>query len=133
MIPWDDVHETSDITLKENQNQWRNSDGFECGQLELILSDSEDEISPPVPKDKKGKQKENGNIVHTPATTTSSMVQPLNMTHQVLGRLAPKELMFCPFPAVSKYPYKYMKRENSEAVSKAYFANGQFRARGWNL
>lgn len=133
LIPWDSVHEVSDVELKENQDQWKNSDEFECGQLELILSGSEEEIKP---KNKKGKRKEDANVVHTSATPTPSMLHPLSqvdMAHQVPGRLAPKELMFCPFSAVSKYPYKYMRRENSEAVSQAYFANGQFRARGWTL
>lgn len=90
---------------------------------------------PPAPKEKKGKQKENVKLGPARATTSTSMQLPShdNMTRHVLGRLAPKHQMFCPMNAVSKYPYKYMKKVDSEAVSQTYFVNGQFRARGWTL
>ena len=101
----------------------------------MILSDSDDMIGPPAPKEKKGRQKENVKLGPTRATASTSMQLPSNdnMTHHILGRLASKHQMFCPLNAVSKYPYKYMKKADSEAVSQAYFVNGRFRARGWTL
>ena len=50
-----------------------------------------------------------------------------------LGELASREYEFCPVQAVAKYPYRYLNKADSEVVSNAFFAAGQFRARGWNL
>lgn len=50
-----------------------------------------------------------------------------------MGQLAPRDQLFCPYPAVVKFPYKYVRGADSDRVSKAYFAEGKFRARGWTL
>ncbi|KAK6000454.1 hypothetical protein QM012_003700 [Aureobasidium pullulans] len=46
---------------------------------------------------------------------------------------APLGMQFVPINAVSKFPYKYMKRSQSEAVSVQFFAGGKFWERDWDL
>ncbi|KAL8706921.1 MAG: hypothetical protein Q9201_000081 [Fulgogasparrea decipioides] len=43
------------------------------------------------------------------------------------------EREFCPLGAVNKWPYKFLQQPDSETISKAFFAAGQFRSRGWTL
>jgi hypothetical protein len=40
---------------------------------------------------------------------------------------------FCPILPVAKYPYKYVPRAESQAVASAFFDNGQFWQREWDL
>lgn len=101
----------------------------------MIISDSDEVIEPAVPKERKPKGKENLAVID-PFMNPPNPLAPfsfINMLDRVLGRLAPKEQLFCPFAAVSKYPYRYVQGHDSEAVSKAYFAGGKFKARGWSL
>jgi hypothetical protein len=46
---------------------------------------------------------------------------------------AAMDMQFVPINAVSKFPYKYMKRSQSEAVSLQFFAAGKFWERDWDL
>jgi hypothetical protein len=46
---------------------------------------------------------------------------------------APMDMQFVPINAVSKFPYKYMKRSQSEPVSLQFFAGGKFWERDWDL
>lgn len=46
---------------------------------------------------------------------------------------APMGMQFVPINAVSKFPYKYMKRSQSESVSIQFFAGGKFWERDWDL
>lgn len=46
---------------------------------------------------------------------------------------APMDMQFVPINAVSKFPYKYMKRSQSEHVSLQFFAGGKFWEREWDL
>ena len=50
-----------------------------------------------------------------------------------VGQEAPKESRFCPLAAVNKWPYKFFHHLDSETISKAFFAAGKFRTRGWTL
>ncbi|KAL8842064.1 MAG: hypothetical protein Q9170_000667 [Blastenia crenularia] len=52
---------------------------------------------------------------------------------QYIGQEAPEEAKFCPFAAVNKWPYKFFQHQDSEIISKAFFAGGKFRIRGWTL
>ncbi|KAH0364784.1 hypothetical protein KCU65_g6542, partial [Aureobasidium melanogenum] len=46
---------------------------------------------------------------------------------------APVGMQFVPINAVSKFPYKYMKKSQSEPVSIQFFAGGKFWDRDWDL
>ncbi|KAI4177197.1 MAG: hypothetical protein LQ343_000680 [Gyalolechia ehrenbergii] len=60
-------------------------------------------------------------------------VLPSTELPQVIGQEAPEEIKFCPLAAVSKWPYKSFGHLDSEIISKAFFAAGKFRMRGWSL
>ncbi|MCJ1464932.1 hypothetical protein MMC07_003547 [Pseudocyphellaria aurata] len=55
------------------------------------------------------------------------------MSNSTVGQLAAKDQLFCPLQAVTKFPYKFVRGPDSDRVSKAYFAEGKFRARGWTV
>ena len=40
---------------------------------------------------------------------------------------------FCPILPIAKYPYKYVPKAHSQAVASAFFDNGQFWQRDWDL
>jgi hypothetical protein len=40
---------------------------------------------------------------------------------------------FCPILALAKYPYNYVPKTDSQAVASAFFDNGQFWSREWDL
>jgi hypothetical protein len=40
---------------------------------------------------------------------------------------------FCPILAIAKYPHKYLPKADSQAVASAFFDNGQFWRREWDL
>lgn len=46
---------------------------------------------------------------------------------------APMGMQFVPINAISKFPYKYMRRSQSEPVSVQFFAGGKFWDRDWEL
>ncbi|KAG8534145.1 uncharacterized protein KY384_000989 [Bacidia gigantensis] len=49
------------------------------------------------------------------------------------GQLAQRKDQFCPYAAVTKWPYQHLRAEEMKMVSEKYFAWGAFRERGWNL
>lgn len=112
--------------------------------LEIVLPDSEDEQQArQTPgrsrrKSRKGKKRKNpeeadGNPP-SPALPSYPLTPfPVNMSSKTLGEFASRAQLFCPLHAVTKFPYKYLRGADSETVSKAYFADGKFRARGWTL
>lgn len=55
------------------------------------------------------------------------------MTVMKVGQLASPEEKFCPFAAVTKWPYRHLYGEEVEIVSSGYFAHGRFRSRGWTV
>jgi len=55
------------------------------------------------------------------------------MTTLKAGQLASPKERFCPFAAVTKWPYRHLHGDASELVSDRYFANGKFRAQGWTM
>ncbi|KAL8727961.1 MAG: hypothetical protein Q9166_005726 [cf. Caloplaca sp. 2 TL-2023] len=67
------------------------------------------------------------------ATVPQVSVPGNNASHPYIGQVAPKESKFCPLAAVSKWPYKFFHYLDSETISKAFFAVGKFRMRGWTL
>lgn len=110
--------------------------------LEIILPDSEDErqasqaATQSVGKGKKrqkGKRKKAYVLDRLSQSISTSSPPPTFNMSNMLGRLAPAEQLFCPLTAVTKFPYKYIRGEDSDKVSKAFFAGGKFRARGWTL
>ena len=50
-----------------------------------------------------------------------------------VGELTEVGQNFCPYAAVARFPYKYIDKAHLQPVSEVYFADGQFRARGWTL
>ncbi|KAL9600572.1 MAG: hypothetical protein Q9219_003118 [cf. Caloplaca sp. 3 TL-2023] len=66
---------------------------------------------------------------------TPSRVLSLENNHlePYIGQEAHKGSKFCPLAAVSKWPYRFFQHEDSEIISKAFFAAGKFRMRGWTL
>ncbi|KAL8863540.1 MAG: hypothetical protein Q9178_000221 [Gyalolechia marmorata] len=64
--------------------------------------------------------------------TVEESSTPIKSTPHV-GQEAPKESRFCPLAAVNKWPYKFFHHVDSETISKAFFAAGKFRTRGWTL
>lgn len=50
-----------------------------------------------------------------------------------VGRLASDDEKFCPFAAVTKFPYRHLYGDESEKVSQEYFAYGKFRSRGFTM
>ncbi len=51
-----------------------------------------------------------------------------------VGQLASSRDRFCPIGAVTKWPYRHLhNKEESEKVSIKFFADGQFRSRGWTM
>lgn len=56
-----------------------------------------------------------------------------NMSGNAVGQVARREDRFCAYHGILRYPYRYLNGEESERVSKGYFVEGKFQARGWNL
>lgn len=105
---------------------------WEGEDLEIILSESDDQLRPPPPSKRRKRKKTEPSTQHS---RPDSIPFPLSVTmsDKVLGQMAPRQQLFCLFQAVSKYPYRYVKRSESDAVSKTYFAGGKLRARGWSM
>lgn len=58
---------------------------------------------------------------------------PYKMSGNAVGQVARMEDRFCAYYGILRYPYRYLHGEVSERVSKGYFVEGKFQARGWNL
>ncbi|KAL8934053.1 MAG: hypothetical protein Q9216_006092 [Gyalolechia sp. 2 TL-2023] len=65
-------------------------------------------------------------------STTGAALPPTELPHSI-GQEAPEDVEFCPLNAVNKWPYKFFGHLDSEIISKAFFAAGKFRIRGWTL
>ena len=50
-----------------------------------------------------------------------------------VGQLASFGDRFCPYAAVTKYPYRHLYGDSSALVSDEYFAHGKFRDYGWTM
>lgn len=55
------------------------------------------------------------------------------MSVNAVGQVAHREDRFCAYHGILRYPYRYLNGEESERVSKRYFVEGKFQARGWTL
>ncbi|KAL6713438.1 hypothetical protein ACLMJK_008903 [Lecanora helva] len=55
------------------------------------------------------------------------------MTTPEIGQLASPKDRFCPYAAVTKWPYRHLYGESSTLVSDEYFAHGKFRSHGWTI
>lgn len=55
------------------------------------------------------------------------------MSGNAVGHVAHREDRFCAYHGILRYPYRYLNGEESDRVSKGYFAEGKFQARGWTL
>lgn len=55
------------------------------------------------------------------------------MSSNAVGQVARREDRFCAYHGILRYPYRYLNGEESEKVSKGYFVEGKFQARGWTL
>jgi hypothetical protein len=49
------------------------------------------------------------------------------------GQLAPADQVFCPIQPLSKFPYKFLAKEDSENVADKFFNAGKFWTRVWEL
>ena len=72
----------------------------------------------------------------------AALLGPTPKNSTLINAAAPKhafcetasmDMQFVPINAVSKFPYKYMKRSQSEPVSLQFFAGGKFWEREWDL
>lgn len=50
-----------------------------------------------------------------------------------VGQVAHMEDRFCAYHGILRYPYRYLNGEESDRVSKGYFVEGKFQARGWTV
>lgn len=67
-------------------------------------------------------------------TTPDSLASTNGAAHKhTFCETSPMGMEFVPINAVSKFPYKYMKRSQSEPVSLQFFAGGKFWNREWDL
>ena len=67
-------------------------------------------------------------------TTPGSLASTNGAAHKhTFCETSPMGMEFVPINAVSKFPYKYMKRSQSEPVSLQFFAGGKFWNREWDL
>ena len=55
------------------------------------------------------------------------------MSTMKVGQLASSKDRFCPYAAVTKWPYRHLLGASSTVVSDEYFAHGKFRAYGWTM
>ena len=97
--------------------------------LEPVIPESDDEFDYRRQRKKKSKPA----IPTTPPRIPSLAFAIMSNPTMRLGELAAREYEYCPLQAVTKYPYRYLNKGDSDAVSTAFFAAGQFRARGWSL
>ncbi len=106
-----------------------NSTGQGNFDLEPIIPESDDERSAPRRQRKKSKP-----VLPTTSSKIASLASATMSNPKMrLGELAAREYEFCPLQAVTKYPYRYLNKADSEAVSNLFFAAGRFQARGWSL
>ena len=103
------------------------SSDSEDGGCSLQPSSSDKQVEKVIPKA--------GTSVGGWATVNAQELLPTKMDENaaVPGTLARREYDFCPYGAVSKYPYKYLNYKWAELVSQAFFAYGQLQARGWTM
>ena len=66
-----------------------------------------------------------------PSVPIASTATP--QTRLVRGQLSSLGESFCPIIAVSKFPYKYIAKTDSERVADKFFNAGQFWMRKWDL
>ncbi|KAG9720110.1 hypothetical protein KCU73_g14621, partial [Aureobasidium melanogenum] len=64
--------------------------------------------------------------------TSSNTSSSANGAAHNFCETAPTGMQFVPINAVSKFPYKYMKKSQSEPVSIQFFAGGKFWDRDWD-
>jgi hypothetical protein len=72
----------------------------------------------------------------TPMSTPTTLPQSpatLPPTDLNRGDLAPAQQHFTPVQALAKYPYKYCNRIHSQDIASAFFDQGKFWAREWDL
>lgn len=55
------------------------------------------------------------------------------MSGNAVGHVAHRDDRFCAYHGILRYPYRYLNGEESDRVSKGYFVEGKFQARGWTL
>lgn len=49
------------------------------------------------------------------------------------GQLGPADQVFCPVQPLSKFPYKFLPKEDSEEVADKFFNAGKFWTRVWDM
>ena len=84
-------------------------------------------------KNRDTSMKEDTQTNPSPVLPTSSSTSVPSVNGLNFGHMSSPNQTFCPVSAVSKFPYKYMRKNDSEQVSQEYFAGGRFWARTWNL
>lgn len=76
---------------------------------------------------------------YNPSTITKRTIlppkpsAPLAVTNLQRGDLAPAQQHFTPILALAKYPYKYCNKAHSQDIASAFFDQGKFWARDWDL
>lgn len=67
------------------------------------------------------------------ATTSLTLSAPLPATKLNRGDLAQAQQYFTPIQALAKYPYRFCNRSHQQDVASAFFDQGKFWAREWDL
>jgi hypothetical protein len=57
----------------------------------------------------------------------------LSITDLKRGDLAPAQQHFAPIQALARYPYRFCNRSHSQDIASAFFDQGKFWAREWDL
>lgn len=87
--------------------------------------DSRITVTKPVRKNQKDGQ---GNVENQAADTSRSSSAPKEPPCLVSGARS-----FCPIAGVSRFPYKYIRSGDADAIAKRFFDAGKFWNRCWDL
>jgi len=67
------------------------------------------------------------------AAASASAASPGTSLNYIRGQLTPVGEAFCPILPISKFPYKYISKTDSEKVADKFFNGGKFWTRQWDL
>ncbi|OJJ51670.1 hypothetical protein ASPZODRAFT_447596 [Penicilliopsis zonata CBS 506.65] len=123
-----------------------------AGDEALLQVDTQRNIAPVVGDGDREKDKDkptlsekipNETVTHVAESDSNQSGGPLETVNQQQGKwetdpvLHPEQLpvenAFSPLLAVSRFPYKYIRGDLSQAVAKKFFDGGKFWTRGWDL
>lgn len=117
-------------------------------KLKLLLNDDEfpkaneqdkfassKDTSPKPASCSSSKSTETGEVNMPTAKNLVGHISDLALNEKKLksGDLANLSIPFCPIMAISKYPYRFVSKHESENVAQAFFTEGKFWERLWDM